>query len=679
MASRLAQSGHLWESTVFIDQNVDLSSAYNGQLSQQLVVLALICASMATFIAFNISEHLYSIKTRSKWLWFSWMLCGSLVLGGGLWSSHFVSVLAFALPVPFALDVTTSMLSFIPAVVAAAVVLRIERGVELDQLGKWMAAIVLGTGIGVMHYFGMEAMRINAHIMFDPIRVAYSMTGVILLSFLALNVMWKIRQIMKQRELNSLIMTGSALFMGLSITAINLIMMYSAHFIPAPEKQQVMNWPSLTPDALGWLVAAVGILVFLVTFAAVHLSSRLGLASLVESSSDYARELLNSSNDGIITTDNRGLIKSCNTAAEQLFGYTEEQMLEKNCLRLLPSAARDEQANVLATAGPTLKTIINHTIEMEFCKADDAKFPAELTIYPINHHGRLDFVGVVHDLRPQLKVEADNRILREKLEFLVTASPVATYICKASGSFPLTYISPNIERLSGYSPEEISASTNFWSSRIHPDDFVHSVEDRKKTAEQGLDQVVYRLLQPDGNYRWFSDTRSPVLDMHGITESFVGCLMDIHDKKVAELKVEHDEHRLKLSIKLAKMATWDWVIQTGEVIWSNNMQEKLGLPGDQAASFGNFVKAVHPEDQRFVKDAFKKSLVLGEDLDIEYRIVKPDKSIHWHRSVGGLINDDLGHPVHMVGVLYEINDRKRLRLAPVGNPKMESDVISNVT
>ena len=140
-----------------------------------------------------------------------------------------------------------------------------------------------------------------------------------------------------------------------------------------------------------------------------------------------------------------------------------------------------------------------------------------------------------------------------------------------------------------------------------------------------------------------------------------------------------NQQLIVLALICASMATWDWVIHTGEVIWSDNMQEKLGLPIHLAASFENFVKAVHPEDQRSVKDAFRKSLVRGEDLDIEYRIVKPDKSIHWHRSVGGLINDDSGHPVHMVGVLYEISDRKRLRLAPMVNTEIEPDVISNVT
>jgi len=74
------------------------------------------------------------------------------------------------------------------------------------------------------------------------------------------------------------------------------------------------------------------------------------------------------------------------------------------------------------------------------------------------------------------------------------------------------------------------------------------------------------------------------------------------------------------------------------------------------------MSVVHPEDQAAIKAALKHSLVSNAHFDEGYRVTWPDKSIHWIHAIGGIIQDGDGNPSHMAGVLYEVTERKQLRL-----------------
>jgi len=241
------------------------------------------------------------------------------------------------------------------------------------------------------------------------------------------------------------------------------------------------------------------------------------------------------------------------------------------------------------------------------------------------------------------------------------------YTSKTNSHFAIDYVSPNLKKTFGYDPQQILQSSRFWPALIHPEDRqlkplkLHRASDERPA--QG-EYYEYRLRLPDGQYRWISDTRTIIRDPSGSQRMMIGTLSDIHQQKSIELQLATEEQRLRISLDCANMATWDWVIETGEVIWSDNMCEKLGLPADMEPTFDHFMQIVHPEDRGHVRAAFRQSLVRDEAFDLEYRIVWPDSSVHWLHSIAGIVNDDDGNPVRLVGVLYETTQHKQVRLAP---------------
>ncbi|VTU25771.1 MHYT domain (predicted integral membrane sensor domain) [Variovorax sp. PBS-H4] len=105
----------------------------------------------------------------------SMLACGAVALGGiGIWSMHFIGMVAYRLPVPIAHDVPLTAVSLIAAVVLSGAALYLAGGKRFTR-GGWLAgSLVAGIGVCVMHYIGMFAMNMRASMSFDPVIVAAS-------------------------------------------------------------------------------------------------------------------------------------------------------------------------------------------------------------------------------------------------------------------------------------------------------------------------------------------------------------------------------------------------------------------------------------------------------------------------------------------------------------------------
>jgi PAS domain S-box-containing protein len=115
------------------------------------------------------------------------------------------------------------------------------------------------------------------------------------------------------------------------------------------------------------------------------------------------------------------------------------------------------------------------------------------------------------------------------------------------------------------------------------------------------------------------------------------------------------------------MGNWDWNLQTGNITWSNHLEQLFGLaPNTFEGTYEAFLARIHPEDRDSLRDSFASRvhsstqccLETGENCDIEFRIVLPDGSIRWMEDKGQVIYDETGLPVRMIGVSLDISDRK---------------------
>ncbi|MBA2669110.1 MAG: hypothetical protein H0U67_01915, partial [Gemmatimonadetes bacterium] len=155
-----------------------------------LVVLSVVVAMLASFAALDLAGRV-RLDTGATRL--GWIAGGATVMGIGIWSMHFVGMLAFHLPVPIRYDVPLMLLSVVVAIAASLLSLVI---VTRPRLHIWTIApggIVMGLAIAGMHYIGMASVRTDARLSYTPSIVSLSVLIAIVASFVALWLAFRFR------------------------------------------------------------------------------------------------------------------------------------------------------------------------------------------------------------------------------------------------------------------------------------------------------------------------------------------------------------------------------------------------------------------------------------------------------------------------------------------------------
>jgi two-component system sensor histidine kinase/response regulator len=156
-----------------------------GTYDYRLVALSVLIAICASYAALDLAGRVTAARGRALAFW---LVGGAGAMGLGIWSMHYIGMLAFSLPVPVSYDWPTVMLSLRVAILAAGVALYVVSR-EFMSLGRAVAgSIVMGAGIAAMHYIGMEAMRSTAMCHYDARLVALSIALAIVISFVALRL-----------------------------------------------------------------------------------------------------------------------------------------------------------------------------------------------------------------------------------------------------------------------------------------------------------------------------------------------------------------------------------------------------------------------------------------------------------------------------------------------------------
>src|ERR1700687_444327 len=148
-----------------------------------LVVLSVLIAAIGAYVAVEIALRVRAAERGRR---FFWIYGGALAMGLGIWSMHFVGMLALHLPVLVWYDAVLVFLSFVAAVVGCAIAFYIFNRATVGSGLLALASIFMGFAIAGMHYIAMAGMRMSSHVIYDPIMVAASVGVAIIGSFPAL-------------------------------------------------------------------------------------------------------------------------------------------------------------------------------------------------------------------------------------------------------------------------------------------------------------------------------------------------------------------------------------------------------------------------------------------------------------------------------------------------------------
>src|SRR3989449_11432731 len=137
-----------------------------GSYDYRLVALSVLIAMFASYAALELAGRTTAASGRTR---LAWLVGGATAMGVGIWSMHYIGMLAFSLLVPVLYDWPTVLLSLLAAVFAAAVALFVVSRQRMGWLRALTGSAIMGSGIATMHYTGMAAMRLWAECFFHPL------------------------------------------------------------------------------------------------------------------------------------------------------------------------------------------------------------------------------------------------------------------------------------------------------------------------------------------------------------------------------------------------------------------------------------------------------------------------------------------------------------------------------
>src|SRR6201987_5468303 len=190
-----------------------------GTYNPYLVALSILVACLASYTALDLSGH------RAPALGFArrvWLAAAALTMGGGIWSMHFVAMLAFSMPIPMSYDIGLTALSLVVAIFVTGGGFYVISRQSASPLRLILSGIFMGLGIVAMHYIGMAAMRGHAELSYDRLFVALSVVIAIGASTAAL---W-----LPFRTTDHWQKLAAAVVMGLAISGMHYTAMRAAIF-----------------------------------------------------------------------------------------------------------------------------------------------------------------------------------------------------------------------------------------------------------------------------------------------------------------------------------------------------------------------------------------------------------------------------------------------------------------
>ena len=220
-----------------------------------LVFLSIIIAIFASYLALDFTGQIARARGRMR---VGWLLGGAFAMGTGIWSMHFIGMLAFSLPVPVSYHLPLVLLSYIAALVACGIALHVVSKPTLSQPMLLIGSLLMGSGIIAMHYTGMAAMHLQATAVYTTWIVLCSMVIAIAVSFVGLWIVFSLRS--EALTTSHFKKVGGAIIMGSAIPLMHYTGMAAVRFIPGevvfPPTSFVVDVTSLgeTAVSLGTLV-----------------------------------------------------------------------------------------------------------------------------------------------------------------------------------------------------------------------------------------------------------------------------------------------------------------------------------------------------------------------------------------------------------------------------------------
>lgn len=517
------------EAVQFLHSVPDSSLLYVGSYHFSLIALSILIAIVAAYAAMRVSVQI--ALPHSPWIKFSWIAIGAITMGLGTWAMHFIGMLSLQLPCGVYYDPVLTLLSMLPGIVASGLAIAMVSRPKVGRATLLLGSLLLGSGIGAMHYAGMAAMRLNGFVRYDAGLFVLSVVVAVLLAYLALRV--KVSN--KSTSFGATLMV--AVIMGGAVSGMHYTAMLAAYFVRG-------NVGDLPESALGSNNLALIITVVTTVLAMLALA----LAAIARNR-EMTRELLESEQrwsfaleggrDGVWDLNVKTGEVQLSKTGKQMFGFDESEILHNLMVwqeLVHPddrSRFKEEMFEFLHGTGKYFSSEYR-----VLCKDNDWKWihTRGMVVRRDMFGKALRMIGTHTDVTERKLAEQALRSSEERFRSIFENSKVGINVLDAN--FRFLQANQSFIEMTGYTEEELQQRR--FSEITHPDDAEINIRQASSLLSGEIDHfdAEKRYIRKDGSVLWAGVTVSAERDDDGKLVCFIAIIQDISERKRAEEELE---------------------------------------------------------------------------------------------------------------------------------------------
>ncbi len=360
---------------------------------------------------------------------------------------------------------------------------------------------------------------------------------------------------------------------------------------------------------------------------------------------------------GVHAWDMDGRFTWVNDAFLKISGYTRED-LDTGILRwdhMTPPEWKEATNEAMRQLRETGKFV---PYEKEFLAKDGRRIPVMLggSLLDEGTSG----ISYVIDLT-ELK-QTKETIEQERERFRSLVEGLGAGLMMTDVDDVIQYANPRMSEITGYSPKQL-LGMKVIDLLANSGELESVLHDRYKHAAHTAESYDIEISRRDGTKRWLEVHAVPYLDK---SKEIVGLLTtntDITERVIAEKAHIDSERRLRLALEGGSLGWWHLDVATGTFLeFSAKCRAHFGLAPEEHFDLDGFHSCVHPDDRANVDDATRQALTGTGAYYCEYRVIWPDKSIHWICAHGAAIIEREIGSLRFIGVTQDITERKALEL-----------------
>jgi PAS domain S-box-containing protein len=279
-----------------------------------------------------------------------------------------------------------------------------------------------------------------------------------------------------------------------------------------------------------------------------------GFIEIVEDITEYKQAIFDNAADGILLADveNKKFYIG-NKAICKMLGYKPEEI--KN-LAVFDIHPKEHLPYVIEQFEKQARREITMAEDLPVKRKNGSVFYADISSFPITLGGKTYLMGIFRDVTERRKAKEELRQAEAKYRALVEQIPAVTYTAALDKASTTTYVSPQILKLIGFTPQEYKADPDIWRKQLHPDDRKRVLDSlyRSQKGKQPFN-CEYRMLSKDGKVVWCRDEAVVVRDSSGQPLMLQGVMFDITAQKRAEEELNTYREKMAQAERLASLGT----------------------------------------------------------------------------------------------------------------------------